>query len=111
MVVAVVSDTAPNGLHWLITAYVARKLAAGDVEWTRKLTFKYERDADILYNNACPPYAEQESEGRGDEVIARFSPQSSDIENLEVLFFSTWLLRTNILELRVTADLRPASKA
>jgi hypothetical protein len=26
---------------------------------------------DILYINTCPPYAEQESEELGDEVIAR----------------------------------------
>ena len=76
-----------------------------------KLTFKYDREADILYINTRPPYAEQESEELGDEVIARFNPQSGDIENLEVLFFSTRLLRTDILELPVTADLRPAGKA
>jgi len=35
VVVVVVSDAAANGRHWLITAYIARKLAQGDVEWTR----------------------------------------------------------------------------
>jgi hypothetical protein len=35
VVVVVVSDAAANGRHWLITAYIARKLAEGDVEWTR----------------------------------------------------------------------------
>ena len=27
-----------------------------------KLTFKYDREADILHIDKCPPYAEQESE-------------------------------------------------
>ena len=35
VVVVVVSDAGANGRHWLITAYIARKLAEGDVEWTR----------------------------------------------------------------------------
>ena len=34
-----------------------------------KLTFKYDRAADILYINTRPPYAGQESEELGDEVI------------------------------------------
>ncbi len=53
-----------------------------------KLTFKYDREADILYINKCPPYAEQESEELGDEVVARLNPATGEIENLEVLFFS-----------------------
>lgn len=27
-----------------------------------RLTFRYDRTADILYIDQCPPYAEQESE-------------------------------------------------
>jgi hypothetical protein len=71
-----------------------------------KLTFEYDREADILYISKRPPYAEQESEELGDEVIARLNPVTGDIENLEVLFFSTRLLRGNLFELPVTADLR-----
>ena len=76
-----------------------------------KLTFKYDRAADILYINTCPPYAEQESEELGDEVVARLNPATGEIENLEVLFFSTRLLRSELFELPVTADLRPAPKS
>jgi uncharacterized protein YuzE len=76
-----------------------------------KLTFKYDRAADILYINKCPPYAEQESEELGDEVVARLNPATGEIENLEVLFFSTRLLRSELFELPVTADLRPAPKS
>jgi hypothetical protein len=71
-----------------------------------KLSFQYDRDADILYINKCPPYADQESEELEDDVIARTNPTTGDIENLEVLFFSTRLLRSDLFELPVTADLR-----
>lgn len=71
-----------------------------------KLSFNYDREADILYIDKTPPYAEQESEELGDDVIARFNPDTKEIENLEVLFFSTRLLRQNLFELPVVADLR-----
>lgn len=52
-----------------------------------RLTFKYDREADILYINKRPAYAEQESQEIGDEVIARLNPVTGEVENLEVLFF------------------------
>ena len=64
-----------------------------------KLTFKYDREADILYVNKCEPYEAQESEELGDDVVARLNPNTSEVENLEVLFFSTRLLRSDLLEL------------
>lgn len=76
-----------------------------------KLTFEYDREADILYINKRSPYAEQESEELGDDVIARFNPVTGEIENLEVLFFSTRLLRGTLLELPIAADLRLAAEA
>ena len=75
-----------------------------------KLAFKYDRQGDILYINKMAPYAEQESEELGDEVIARLNPKTGEIENLEVLFFSTRLLRSDLFELPITADLRLAGK-
>ncbi len=71
-----------------------------------KLTFKYDREADILHIDKCPPYAEQESEELPDEIIARLNPNTRGVENLEVLFFSTRLLRADLFELPVRADLR-----
>ncbi len=50
-----------------------------------KLTFKYDRQSDILYINKRPPYPEQESEELGDEVVARMNPATGEIENLEIL--------------------------
>ena len=63
-----------------------------------KLTFKYDREADILYINRKAPYPEQDSEELGDEIIARFNPKTGDLENLEILFFSTRLLRSDQFE-------------
>ncbi len=71
-----------------------------------KLTFKYDREADILHIDKCPPYSAQESEELGDDVVARLNPSTREVENLEVMFFSTRLLRSDLFELPVTADLR-----
>jgi len=71
-----------------------------------RLRFKYDREADILYIDKRPPSAEQESEELGDEVVARLNPETGEIETLEVLFFSTRLLRDELFELPVRADLR-----
>lgn len=71
-----------------------------------KLTFKYDRASDILYIDKCLPYQEQDSEELGDDVIARLNPKTHEVENLEVLFFSTRLLRTDLIELPIAATLR-----
>ena len=75
-----------------------------------RLTFRYDREADILHIDKRPPYAAQESEELGDEVIARINPSTEEVENLEVLFFSTRLLRNELFHLPVAADLRVARK-
>ena len=74
-----------------------------------RLTFKYDREADILHIDKCAPYAAQESEELGDDVIARLNPTTGEVENLEVLFFSTRLLRSDLFELPITADFRLAT--
>lgn len=35
VVVVVVSALARPGRHWIVTAYIARRLAEGEVEWSR----------------------------------------------------------------------------
>ncbi len=70
-----------------------------------KLRFIYDRDADILHIDKCTPYAEQESEELGDEIIARLNPNTGKVENLEVLFFSTRLLRKELFDLPIDADM------
>jgi len=73
-----------------------------------KLTLRYDRTGDILYIDKCLPYAEQESEELGDDVIARLNPTSNEVENLEILFFSKRLLSANLLELPIIAHLNLA---
>lgn len=73
-----------------------------------KLTFQYDREADILYINKTRPYPEQESEELEDEIVARLNPVTGEVENLEVLFFSTRLLRSNLFEVPVTAEMHLA---
>ena len=70
-----------------------------------KLSFKYDREADILHIDKHVPYPEQDSEELGDEIVARLNPKTGEIENLEILFFSTRLLRTDLFELPVSAEL------
>ena len=70
------------------------------------LKFKYDREADILHIDKCTPYREQESEELPDEIVARLNPNTGEVENLEVLFFSTRLLRAD--ELPVTGEIRLA---
>lgn len=71
-----------------------------------KLSLKYDREADILYVDTLSPYAEQESEELGDGVVARLNPATGEVENLEILFFSTRLLRSDLLELPIAVDMR-----
>jgi len=70
-----------------------------------KLRFEYDRDADILHIDKCAPYAQQRSEELGDDVIARLNPESGEIENLEVLFFSTRLSGGEVFEVPVIAEM------
>jgi uncharacterized protein YuzE len=70
-----------------------------------KLIFRYVRDADILYISKVAPYPEQECEEIGDDVVARLNAQTREVEGLEVLFFSTRLLQSDLFELPVAADI------
>lgn len=74
----------------------------------QNLIFRYDRIADILYINTVVPYADQESEELGDDIIARLNPKTGKIENLEVLFFTTRLLRREFFSLPIIADLKQA---
>ena len=76
-----------------------------------KLTFQYDREGDILYINTVTPYAAQESEELGDEIVARLNPKTRKIENLEILFFSSRLLRKELFSVPVIADLKQAELA
>lgn len=70
------------------------------------LTLKYDSVGDILYINKCSPYPGQESEELGDDIIARFNPETGEIENLEVLFFSQRLTEQKELNLPLKVHLQ-----
>ncbi len=72
-----------------------------------KLTFEYDREADILYITKRPPYPEQRSEELGDDVVARLNPATAEIEGLEILFFYVRLGQGG-MELPVDAELKRA---
>jgi uncharacterized protein DUF2283 len=72
-----------------------------------RLTLKYDRVGDILYIQNCRPYAEQDSDELGDQIIGRMNPETGQVESLEILFFST-RLRDGGCELPVTAEMYPA---
>ena len=74
-----------------------------------RLTFRYDREGDILYVDRLPPYAEQESEELEDGVVARLNPRTGDVENWEVLYFSTRLMRETLVDLPTHVDLRQAA--
>jgi uncharacterized protein YuzE len=76
-----------------------------------KLRFEYDRAGDILYMNKCDPYPEQESEELGDNVVARLNPKTGDVENVEILFFSTRLLRKDLFEIPVIAEFKLTSNS
>ena len=71
----------------------------------QKLTFRYNRNADTLFIDTCKPYSSQESKEMDDDVIVRVNRKTKKVENIEVLFFSSRLLRQTLFEIPVTADL------
>ncbi len=73
-----------------------------------KLSFRYDREGDILYIDRCVPYEGQQSDEIADGIIARFHPATREIENLEILFFSKQVLAGELFELPVFAELRIA---
>jgi len=70
-----------------------------------KLTLKYDAVGDILYINKCSPYADQESQELDYGIVARLNPETEEIENIEVMFFSKRFLESNVFELPIVADL------
>ncbi|MBM4346373.1 MAG: DUF2283 domain-containing protein [Deltaproteobacteria bacterium] len=71
-----------------------------------RLTFHYDRAGDILTIARRPPHAGQECEDLGDDVVARVDPATGEVEGIEVLFFSTRLLRSDDFALPIEAELR-----
>ncbi|RFP51488.1 MAG: DUF2283 domain-containing protein [Limnothrix sp. CACIAM 69d] len=72
------------------------------------LSLSYDRASDSLLIAICPPYPEQETEELGDGLLARFNPNTNDIEAIEIFGFSKRLQTDRPLQLPLWADLRLA---
>ena len=70
------------------------------------LTVEYDKTGDILYLGKTKCYPEQESEELAYGVIARLNPQTHELENLEILFFSSRVAKGETVQLPVTAEFR-----
>ena len=71
-----------------------------------QLTIEYDQVGDILYLGKGAPYPEQESEELDYGVVARLNPETREVENLEVLFFSQRSADHNIFQLPILAEFR-----
>ena len=73
-----------------------------------KLAFRYDKVGDIMYVEKCPPYAEQDSNEIGDEIVARFNPKTGEVEALEILFWSKRMEAGETVNLPIKGELRLA---
>jgi len=103
VVVVIVTGSSPAERSWVVTAYITRKLTQGVVEMEAQLMVEYDRSGDILYLGTTAPYPEQESEELDYGVVARLNPKSGEVENLEILFFSTRIASGEALRLPILA--------
>lgn len=76
-----------------------------------QLIVEYDRTGDTLYLGKIPPYPEQESEEIAYGIVARLNPQSGEIENLEILFFSQRAANGDPLRLPITAEFHLSERA
>jgi hypothetical protein len=73
------------------------------------MTFRLDAVGDALYIDVCAPYAEQISEEVGDGVVARLNPQTGEVENVAVLFFTKRLELGQELNIPLVGHLRLAA--
>jgi hypothetical protein len=69
----------------------------------KKLTIEYDKPSDSLYIYSVPAYPGQDSTEIGDYTVARYNPDTHELESLQLLFFSRRLDRDKVLELPVDA--------
>ncbi len=69
------------------------------------LSFEYDEAGDILYINKTQPYPEQETEPLAYNVLARRNPHTGAVENVEILFFTRWMLKGDQARITSLKDL------
>ena len=70
-----------------------------------QLIMEYDSMGDILYLGKRSPYQEQESEELEYGIIARLNPETGEIKNLEVLFFTSRLAAGKVFQLPILVEL------
>ncbi|MBI4785818.1 MAG: DUF2283 domain-containing protein [Chloroflexi bacterium] len=73
------------------------------------LNFYYDREADILYFSKGNPYAEQESQEIGNDLVVRLNPKTHEVEGLTILNFSGRFTDINAQPIPITAQMQLAS--
>ncbi|MBI5303704.1 MAG: DUF2283 domain-containing protein [Chloroflexi bacterium] len=73
-----------------------------------RLSFYYDREADILYFSQGQPYPEQESQEMGDDMVVRLNPKTRNVEGITILNFSRRFTGTDILSIPITAQMQLA---
>ena len=66
------------------------------------MSFTYDREGDLLYIDKVPPYVEQETEELSDDVRARLTPTTGELESR---LGNGWLKRL-VREIRRQASVR-----
>ncbi len=74
-----------------------------------KLTFYYDRDADVLYFSKGNPYPEQESQELGDDMVVRLTPKTREVEGITILNFSRRFADIDSLPIPITAQMQLAT--
>jgi hypothetical protein len=69
----------------------------------KTLTIEYDKPSDSLYIYSVQSYEEQESTEIGDYTVARFNPETHELESVQLLFFSKRLQEDKVLQLPVDA--------
>lgn len=69
-----------------------------------QLIFSYDRIGDILFIGRYCPYREQNSDDIEDMVIARFNPDTDEVESFEVLFVSRRITSHDPFQLDITVE-------
>ena len=68
-----------------------------------KLTFRYDAIGDILHIDKRPLHGDQGSRQLENEIVVRFNPDTREVENMEILFFSRRLNQGETLSVRSPA--------
>ena len=71
------------------------------------LSIHYDPVSDTLCVDRRPPYAEQDSDLLDDDTLARFNPQTGDVETLELMHFRRRLESDQGVRLPVAASFQP----